>query len=543
MPMIDAFSGGISGLNAGLLTGMQVFGQLGAQRAQAAREQRIQQLALLESEGKIIQGAIQAMDMPPAERKIALALFDQQAKQIQTMKGQDPVGLGDTFLQLATKADEERAPLYKALLEKHGVEYLQGNPQALTTLKDPVTFIGNLHKQNREDEELANKKANTKLIQDILGPSLGTPGPAIAQAAEPQPLNRPYTGIPEPQPGQPPGPSPIEALPGTPPMSVPPAGPGPRPLPPGMSVNLGPQGGSVSLRGLTVKTDLMNKALPDGRYQPTLVQVDESGRIVKEQPFGAPMASEDLARIRRAASAIYPEGTPEFDAAVKRLSLAPENLRAEVIAQMEQHAAGRGGVPTIGGALKAAEVRGTAEAAAKVQAQETARLPYEAYQRRLKAHDEVTAQLDQMETIVGQIEEAGKQIKVPDSWSRMTGAAQREWSARAQSDPNAVILQSKIGELGPLIRALGEKGTLAEGDVQRGQAMSVGLHDTDAVKAKKISELRGIIRLGRETAQRRLGPAPKGAEGLDTSRPAILPPPVDPQSRRRTYNPKTDTFE
>ena len=92
--------------------------------------------------------------------------------------------------------------------------------------------------------------------------------------------------------------------------------------------------------------------------------------------------------------------------------------------------------------------------------------------------------------------------------------------ALIQSNDDAVLLQSKSGTLSLLIRALGEKGTLAEGDVARGLALIPNLWDKDSIAKAKIEDLRGLFKnIGESKVPTPLrpgaGPEPKAATQAD----------------------------
>ena len=97
--------------------------------------------------------------------------------------------------------------------------------------------------------------------------------------------------------------------------------------------------------------------------------------------------------------------------------------------------------------------------------------------------------------IVNDIEKYSKKVNTATGFlSRNWQIVANEWGARMQTDDNAVLLESKRGTLSMVIRALGEKGTLAEGDVQRGLALIPNLWDKRSVAEAKIADLRNLFK-------------------------------------------------
>ena len=71
--------------------------------------------------------------------------------------------------------------------------------------------------------------------------------------------------------------------------------------------------------------------------------------------------------------------------------------------------------------------------------------------------------------------------------------AKRRASAAINLDDDTALLLSKKGELGLLIRGLGEKGVLTEGDVQRAISLMPSIFDSKSLAEKKIASLRALM--------------------------------------------------
>ena len=85
--------------------------------------------------------------------------------------------------------------------------------------------------------------------------------------------------------------------------------------------------------------------------------------------------------------------------------------------------------------------------------------------------------------------------KEESTLGRVPGALKRKTGSLAQSDPKAAQLEALLGgTLSLYIRALGEKGTLAEGDVKRAMNLVPKLTDRADVAWGKIRQLEGLFR-------------------------------------------------
>lgn len=71
--------------------------------------------------------------------------------------------------------------------------------------------------------------------------------------------------------------------------------------------------------------------------------------------------------------------------------------------------------------------------------------------------------------------------------------------AKTQINKNAALFESQKAKLSNVIRALGETGNLAEGDVSRGVQMLPSLWDTKDVAQQKIADLRELLASGSST--------------------------------------------
>lgn len=76
---------------------------------------------------------------------------------------------------------------------------------------------------------------------------------------------------------------------------------------------------------------------------------------------------------------------------------------------------------------------------------------------------------------------------------RAFGGLTRWLGGVTQKDTNAAGLMRQQAYLSNIVRSLGEKGTLAEGDVQRAIGAIPSVWDTKDVAAQKIKDLRSII--------------------------------------------------
>jgi hypothetical protein len=98
--------------------------------------------------------------------------------------------------------------------------------------------------------------------------------------------------------------------------------------------------------------------------------------------------------------------------------------------------------------------------------------------------------------IVGKVETLMGDI-FPESggaFERGTGGLARTLGAALQTNEKAAQYNSLVmGTLAPLIRALGEKGTLAEGDTARAKALYPNLSDSANVAWLKMTHLKDLL--------------------------------------------------
>src|SRR3990167_7563360 len=95
--------------------------------------------------------------------------------------------------------------------------------------------------------------------------------------------------------------------------------------------------------------------------------------------------------------------------------------------------------------------------------------------------------------IVNDIEEISKKVNTETGFRSVIVGRTRQAAALAQEDPDVSLFQSKRGTLGLLIRALGERGVLTEGDIQRAGALIPLVTDSKTVAERKINALRGLM--------------------------------------------------
>lgn len=108
------------------------------------------------------------------------------------------------------------------------------------------------------------------------------------------------------------------------------------------------------------------------------------------------------------------------------------------------------------------------------------------------------ASFDISQNILDDMEKYSKKVNTfpagPAGMGRLYNAAKNTAGATLQTNPSAKALDSKAGELSNIIRAMGEKGTLAEGDVQRGLKLIPTVGDTKEVAEQKIKDLRELFK-------------------------------------------------
>lgn len=367
MPFQDAFAGAVPGFVGGLQAGQQIFGGMAARREQAARQQQILKLSIMEREGNLYEAAGKALELPPSQRKTYLGLIDDQLKQLQQFSGKEPVGLGTPFFEMAAKADEEQAPLFRAILDGTVSDYLKGNPSALLTFKDPVSLMGKIAEFRQKMESADTQKA----IRDYIGPGFDSHAAAVKG-------NENATGMPAAM-GEGPGRGAIGgAFDLQPPMqSEGPAFTGPEGFRSAAmggphvasgesaprytrSINTGPNGSSLTLTerlpNLGISTE--DEPLPGGGTQRFRVTNDPTRGVVGRTPVGAPIMPQDQRDREGLATTLgYEPGTPEHKAVSERLRVLPQldpGARGEFLRSLDRRGGG-----SIGGAIDTAESRAT----------------------------------------------------------------------------------------------------------------------------------------------------------------------------------------
>lgn len=112
------------------------------------------------------------------------------------------------------------------------------------------------------------------------------------------------------------------------------------------------------------------------------------------------------------------------------------------------------------------------------------------YKRRPKEVQVALEVLDQIEELSQKVNTAAPG---PLGVNRFISGTLNYLGAITQSNTDAALLRSKIGALSSLIRTLGEKGQLAEGDVERALYLIPSVFDSASFAKRKISELRDLI--------------------------------------------------
>lgn len=111
-----------------------------------------------------------------------------------------------------------------------------------------------------------------------------------------------------------------------------------------------------------------------------------------------------------------------------------------------------------------------------------------------------TTQSSKAKGILDQIEKYSDKVNTFDAGFAGSNRALRGllnlFGAKTQTNKNATLLKQQSGKLSNLIRALGEVGTLAEGDVQRGIQLIPDVSDTKEIAKAKITDLRELLSAG-----------------------------------------------
>lgn len=120
-----------------------------------------------------------------------------------------------------------------------------------------------------------------------------------------------------------------------------------------------------------------------------------------------------------------------------------------------------------------------------------------------QAKREVLASFDTAVNILKDVETYSKKV---NTFNAGIGGATRlakgvsNWAGgKTQTAPDVTALMNKTGELSMLIRALGEKGALAEGDVARGLKLIPTEFDTSTVAKQKLNDLRDLFAKNKQT--------------------------------------------
>jgi hypothetical protein len=114
---------------------------------------------------------------------------------------------------------------------------------------------------------------------------------------------------------------------------------------------------------------------------------------------------------------------------------------------------------------------------------------------------EAIKEIESAEAIISQLEEAHKklpQYSYPKGTQKV-GAILTGASSQLGLDTNAMSAYKAIskGTVSPLLRKLGEKGALSDGDVRRGEQLQPSPYDTPEQAAAKIAELRALFEKAR----------------------------------------------
>lgn len=105
----------------------------------------------------------------------------------------------------------------------------------------------------------------------------------------------------------------------------------------------------------------------------------------------------------------------------------------------------------------------------------------------IAARKQFTAVLDQLDSYAENL------FTAKGPWDRLLQTPENGWKLLTQSDPDLVAYDAFAkGTLAPMIRAVGEKGNLSEGDIQRGHSLIPKTFppDTGPVAARKLKQLR-----------------------------------------------------
>ena len=104
--------------------------------------------------------------------------------------------------------------------------------------------------------------------------------------------------------------------------------------------------------------------------------------------------------------------------------------------------------------------------------------------------------------VLDQLENLSENIHIEESFlGRLGGAAKAKYQQITQEDPDVSLFEDlKAATLGPMIRSMGEKGALAEGDVERAIKLlpkTFPVPDSKEVATKKFRQIRDILKAAR----------------------------------------------
>jgi hypothetical protein len=136
------------------------------------------------------------------------------------------------------------------------------------------------------------------------------------------------------------------------------------------------------------------------------------------------------------------------------------------------------------------------------------------------------ASFDASDVILDDIESYSKRIHTKEGLVARAGGGWRRIKSYAGYDADTTSLKSKAGEMGQIIRALGEVGALSEGDVQRGlNLLPVAPELTETEAGNMIRDLRNIIKKGRTNYRKQLGIEPKTPTDTNGGKPILVTAP------------------
>ena len=111
------------------------------------------------------------------------------------------------------------------------------------------------------------------------------------------------------------------------------------------------------------------------------------------------------------------------------------------------------------------------------------------------AQREALGQFDAAEAIIEDIKKYSARVNTAQGFaSRTYQGIKNELGALLQTNDDAVLLESKKGTLSMVSRALGEKGTLNEGDMRRAMSLIPNLWDKQSIAKTKIDDLLNLFK-------------------------------------------------